>query len=519
MLIIYILFGCSSSINFNLINQKVDSVLQNKKNAIDVLEKTFETKRIVLIGSGNHSTINDSIFLNKDNLRRLYNKGLRYILCEGGLKDNFIYEKKDLEKKYVAIFYPWENVGAVYSPVTLNEEVLNVNLEHNEKNSLKIIGLESGRELFVETENNADQILNYRDKYMYDVAKKFIDSENYNVKFLVLCGSFHGSKKPIKENGKILYPLGYYLNNYYKDSFETYEYLSFSSFYIESTFYDCFLDNENWKITDFKQKFLNRNDIIKINKYIPIFVARENRNYNNFFVDKNSIYGIKYGYILKDESVNKEIINQTFIINDKLKSQTETITNSNNNYNNTAEAFFETERFIKNIYYLKLFYGDAFTYKFWNPEESLIHCLKKILNVEVTTEKINYDRLEEYQNLLSVMYYLKFSKSKDDALYYYKKGKDLIEKARKIMSDEIWFDYWHAYMNFKMEEYQRSLDYCKKLLNNPLVLCSQVYPEILELTINSSEKLNLSYSQYENEFKNLKNEFNIDISAFSLFRN
>ena len=501
-----LLLGCVSKKDFNYINKNVDAYLKEKENAIDVLEYSFEKQRIVLIACSNHSTINDILFLNSENLKKLYDKGLRYILCEGGLQNKLVYEKEDLEKKYVKVFYPWEKVGAVFSPSSLHHEVLKINSTIPENDQIKLVGLEGGREVFLVEKNSEHDILNYRDKYMFDVAQSFIDSKDEKIKFLILCGSLHGSKKILKENRKKIYPLAYHLHNKYKDDFETFEYISLSDIFIDSMHYKEFLESETWQKNDYRQKFLNKHDIIKLNRFIPILVGKENKSYKNFFVDKNSAYGIKYGYALKEEYVLTEIVNQTKITSLKLQNKTIDINKL------STEDFYEIEAFVKNIYYLKLFYAEKFNYNFWNPNTLLISALDELPSSYFSNDALTYKQLTEYQNLLSVMNYLQFSNSIKNSTLYYNYGKELIEKARKLIPQEVWFDYWHALMNFKIGDYHASLDYCKKLLDNQLILCSQIFPEILNLAIENSENLNLDYSFYDNKLRNLRNEFNIDVS-------
>lgn len=511
LLFALLVLGChSNKTDFNFISKKVDACFSEKENAIDVVERTFEKKRIVLIGCANHSTVNDILFLNSTNLKKLHNKGLRYILCEGGLPNKTVYEKEDLEKKYVKIFYPWEKVGAIHSPTSLHQEVLKINSTLSENEQIKLVGLEGGRKNFLMGKDSEDDVLNYRDEYMFDVAKSFIDNETEDAKFLILCGAFHGAKKVVKEDGRRIFPLAYHLHKKYNNAFETFEYISLSDFFINSMHCKDFLKSDDWKKNDYRQKFLDNSDVAKLNKFIPIFVGKENRTYKNFFVDKNSMYGIKYGYALNEKSVLTEVVNQTKATNQKLRDK------AIDKNELSAEDFYEIENFVKNIYYLELFYGENFKYNFWNPHASLTDALNNLPESHSPKHSLSYSQLEEYQNLLSVMHYLQFSNSQKTAALYYDYGKELIESARKILPQEVWFDYWHAVMNFKMGNYRASLEYCKKLLDNELILCAQIFPEVLELAIENSKKLDLERSAYEEMLHNLKNEFDMDISEISL---
>lgn len=175
LLISLLIFGCNSNKepNYQYLSKKVDSIADNSPNAIDVLEKEMTKKKIIFIGCANHSTINDVQFLCIDNLQRLYNKGLRYILCEGGLPDKFVYEQLDLEKEYIKLFYPWESVGALFYENTLFNNILKINSDLPIDDQIKVIGLESMREEFYAYDNDEEKIMNYRDEYMFKTAEAF----------------------------------------------------------------------------------------------------------------------------------------------------------------------------------------------------------------------------------------------------------------------------------------------------------------------------------------------------------
>lgn len=266
------------------------------------------------------------------------------------------------------------------------------------------------------------------------------------------------------------------------------------------------MENKKWTENDYRQKFLNISEIKKLNRYVPIFADKSICEYTNFIVDKNGCYGIKYGYVFFEDYVLKEILHQTKIINQELIDKTINLKDLN------AEDFFKSEDFLKNIYYLKLFYGDKFDYDFWNPKNSLTTALEMLPKSYAPKINMSYQQMEYYQNLLSVMLYLKFSDSKKHATFYYNYGKGLIEEARLLLPEEVWFDYWQAMMNYKIGEYQKSLDFCKSFLSNKQSSCSQFFPEILDLAIKNSSKLKLDCSKFEKQFNCLRNEFDIDVN-------
>ena len=76
-----ILIGCDL---YDKASVVVDDVLNSCPDALNVLESSFESKKIIFVGINDHATINTALFFSKENLRRLHDSGLRYILCEGG---------------------------------------------------------------------------------------------------------------------------------------------------------------------------------------------------------------------------------------------------------------------------------------------------------------------------------------------------------------------------------------------------------------------------------------------------
>lgn len=80
LLLASILIGCGS---YDRASVAVDAVLDSCPDALAVLEYSFKHKKIIFVGINDHSTINTALFFSEENLQKLHECGLRYILCEG----------------------------------------------------------------------------------------------------------------------------------------------------------------------------------------------------------------------------------------------------------------------------------------------------------------------------------------------------------------------------------------------------------------------------------------------------
>jgi hypothetical protein len=124
-LISIIFFSCSNK--YSKASRFVDSILSKKENATNYLEQKIEETKIVFIGSSDHSITNDSFFFDYNTICKLYEKGLRYVLLEGGLQGKTLYDYDDLITNNIILFYPWESVGVQYVENSIIDNILTVN--------------------------------------------------------------------------------------------------------------------------------------------------------------------------------------------------------------------------------------------------------------------------------------------------------------------------------------------------------------------------------------------------------
>jgi len=74
-------------------------------------------------------------------------------------------------------------------------------------------------------------------------------------------------------------------------------------------------------------------------------------------------------------------------------------------------------------------------------------------------------------------------------------------------------------MYMKGNRLKKAYEYLQIILNDPLVYSMQIYPEVLEMTIQCAEKLGFDEQAitYKNQKTSLWNEYSIDVGIFYLF--
>jgi hypothetical protein len=90
---------------------------------------------------------------------------------------------------------------------------------------------------------------------------------------------------------------------------------------------------------------------------------------------------------------------------------------------------------------------------------------------------------------------------------------------KELFPYELWTEYWYAKMYMKGNKHKKAYEYFQIILNNPLVYSMQIYPEVLEMAIQSAEELKLDEQakNYRNQKISLLNEYAVDVGIFYLF--
>ncbi len=510
-----LLFSCQSY-NVKNITENIDSVLEKSPSGIDSIVELLNDSRILFIGAASHAFLNDKLFLNEENVTRLYEAGVRYVLCEGGIPDGPVYREADLAKKWIALFYPWETVGVQYGAKALGEIVNSINSRVSETERITFVGLESGRREFLQDEETEAYVLNYRDRYMADTAVKFIDGAPEDMKFLIVGGGLHGMTvqqdemqfNP-SEPSFSWKPLGAYLKERYHDDFKSVYFIPLDHAIDSSTYWSRLIDSTVWNAENFATKDVSYPDIARLDTQIPLFVPDA---FDGYLVDKFGESGILYSYALNDPDILDEVLRQ-------LKNDDEFFYRTQNEFDYAdPETVFTLESYVRNIYFLKLFYGETFAYDFFNPETTLAAALQNLPR-EPLPLGLTKAEIKKYLTLMKYFYSVTEADSPQNASALFKENKRYLSSAQALFPAEPWIPYWYATMYYKMENYSESLKYYNDFFENPLSQSTQIYPEALNNAITCAKKTrNENLERYYTDMlRGLHNEHDIDVSEIQLF--
>jgi hypothetical protein len=224
--------GCSN-------NQQPENYIVSE-NSIDALLKELENKKVIFIGEY-HDLVNEELFV-ANNLRKLYDSGVRYIFLEGGAA----YENSlpgSINYNFL-MFYPWMQTGWRYESILLYKSIIELNnlLPINEQ--IKVIFPE-----LPDVMN--DQLMNYRDSTAAENIISIMDKTENKEKAVIIYGAAHGETVIIKDfidafSNKYDYiPLAYRLKQHYGSDFSSYSFYYPPNGEQYGTFYQYNPTNEN----------------------------------------------------------------------------------------------------------------------------------------------------------------------------------------------------------------------------------------------------------------------------------
>jgi hypothetical protein len=524
----FLIFLCLlTSCSTKKLTNDISNILSDSPNALEAIMEKLKYSDIVFIGGVSHQLLNEKIFIHS-NLQLLYDAGVRYFFVEGSITENYKYGWP--EKDVSILFYPWEYVGVRYGTDNLYNEIYQLNKDKNEQDKIKLIGLETDREIFIPGTYDLTTLHNYRDEYMAQIAFEFADNAKYGEKILVLAGGLHGSIEIVPnafgstENWKAL---GVYLKEKYKDRFFSLCYVTLDeNIKTNKKFYNMLNSNE-WNNKPGTPKLVTGANALGLRELLPSLYLHGYNDFDGYIVDKSGIKGIMYGYALFDTEIAKEVIEQTKKLNDKISLLTD---NDSLDYSN-PDIYYDISYMLINVYYLKLYFGNNFPYEFWNPEMPLSEALSKletnIFDGTGINKKIVFS-LPSMDNIRSYHDYIYYFTSLNDKYWnsrfrgnIKKKIKiiePLINKAKEYFPYELWMEYWYAKMHLKDNNYKKAYEYLQVILSKPLVHSMQFYPDILDMAIQCAEKrgFNEQANIHRNQKTSLRNEHSIDVS-FSIY--
>ena len=86
--------------------------------------------------------------------------------------------------------------------------------------------------------------------------------------------------------------------------------------------------------------------------------------------------GVMFGYTLFDTDILNIFIEQT----KELDKEISLLKEEGRLENITPDIYYQISYMIKNVYYLKLYFGDNFPYNFWNPKMPLSEAITILEN-------------------------------------------------------------------------------------------------------------------------------------------
>jgi tetratricopeptide (TPR) repeat protein len=528
VVLICVLSSCAS-LGTEKKTKRIATIMTGAPDAISVVLSYFQTSDIVFIGGASHRLLNEVLFVT-ENLQRFYDAGVRYILIEGGSKNaNPISSDEELQQIGIILFYPWEYVGVRYTSRDWGKEreygyeTYLINLDKKGPDTLKMVGLETGRMDFIPGSTDPWELLNYRDEYMANMAFGFIDNAAPGEKFLVLAGGEHGIMDRLGPNSdpEIWKPLGAHLKERYRKRFTSLFYITLDESIKMDPSYQGMLQSEAWRSMPLTPKFIipsRREEFVSIS---PFFY---NGPFDGYIVDKTGIKGIMYSYALFKPDVLKEIIEQT----KQYEAHISVLSNENRFDYEDTDTYYNIMDLLINVYYLRLFFGAYFPYDFWDPQMPLKEALsvlelaafadgadpKDLLSFpipSVNTMRDYHDHIELFASLDGL--------EESGAEERFAFAEPYLKKAHELFPFELWTDYWYAKMYTILKDHEKAYEHLQIILNDPLIASMQIYPEVLELAAFTSEGLGNreQATEYRALRNGISNEFGIDAGYFSLF--
>jgi hypothetical protein len=332
--------------------------------------------------------------------------------------------------------------------------------------------------------------MNQRDITAFNNISNIVDNMRDDERVLIFYGSAHGVTNPIKQaytDSTALFgrrsfmwkSFSAMLKEKYEDDFESFAHVSFNDY----------MNNH----------ILDNNVINEYSEYHKIIFMEDAKNfdlphdlktslnlYDGFIMDQESTYGIYHQYV-----PNYENLQFIFSSLKEMEKNTDMFKLEDNYFHWQDQG-----QYLMYIYYLKLYFGDAFDYQFWNPAKPLAEVLSDLeQNVFVNKETLNenlcfskdIETLREYHKLMIVSNVLGFVErlpSMDNAWL----ARDM-EKAVELFPEDLWAWYWLAYAKTEDGQYEEAAQLWKYIISQPLAYCMETLPKCYEQLAYCYEQL------------------------------
>ena len=487
---------------FLIISCKTKFDLRNEKDAAVQVVQDIQTKKIIFLGN-NHNGAVPTFFL-KENLKKFYDAGVRYLFLEGD-NDNYISEPEKFKGKIYPI---WGHFGYNFEDIILYDEIIEINENHKE-DPIIVVWPETGL-VFTEEEWKDDTLTNnIRDKY---IQEKIIETmDNTNSKAIIFYGDAHGLKKSEIWDSDSKDPywlrLGYYLDNHYGNNFSTYYFYPYSTDKRKSVIYN----------DDYNNDFENKAKCKSLSeKNIELLLKTENaeRDFNHYCLYENWIQTVPFNYL-----PTKEILN--FLIS--LCSDTK-MTNDRQ-----IDIWSKKSQQLFAIYYLKYHFRNDFDYDYTDSNEQLYIALQKLQNKELINMPYVLEDLELYSFYLTD-WISSYVCNHSEAINYINDDLDFylnnLAKAQSLNPRDIWPQYWISYFRTekaissdKKIDYRKAMKEWEKLFKNDLFYASPIiklaYQKMAFCAEKSGDKEKATI--FQNEAEKVNPFLDIDFEYYQYF--
>lgn len=488
-LIAMCLSGCSPDPTPKEIAEKISGAPDAGGYIVDVIRDG----KIVFLSEA-HDKINPILFLAR-NIDRFYDAGVRYVFFEGGLT-----ALPESPEYNFPQFFPWTSAGWKYEEVVLAQSIERLNSRLDDSKKLRILIAEEGL---------VSNDLNERDSYASSRIITVMDASDAGDKALVFYGGSHGSKTVFRDaaiGDKRHYdwkPLGVYLADYYGPRFSSIGFTTLSSQGLDTR-----VPSSDWESYRDIQKIILPKDVAGT----PL--AREFDRYDAFLVERDNVFGTFYQYVPSD-------INMRYLFDhlNYCERNIDDVKVANRMY-----RFDNQGKYLMDIYYLKLYFGECFPYTYWNPETTLISALDTMRSTVFADGKHIADSImidvKSAECLREYHRYMRESGLEGYLIDGNPQSLPTIEEkmaqASRLFPEDLWTQYWIGFARYQSKNFTGAIDALKSLVDNPLARCMEVYPSMLEMLSASARETGdaTGSSEYAAMVSTLTSEHSLDLSGY-----
>jgi hypothetical protein len=503
-------------------------------DAKEYIIKAFAEGKLVFIGE-DRSHVNDELFM-AGHMRDFYDAGLRYVFREGRFADyapvSSGAEAEAVSAQTPLLFPPWRtDVGGKYEEGALEEAVRRINDAVSEEERIWFIASETG----YAPDRAEDADPNVRDQRAFEHIEAFMEQTPADKKLLIFYRDAYGINQTALWSSEgseplIWTPLGARLKERYGDRF-----VSIALRSAQDELYGL-----SWAIPELREPeagpkiaFSESVHTIMGDELMQHFLS----SYDAVILDREAVYGTGFAYYPSYDHL-LALYRRVRDLEDQVDAWKDS---------RSPSRFAEPGQYVQLIYYLKLWLGDSFDYRFWDtsrPAAVVLRMadtkkpLREVLNsldeqsIAAAARYLNADdpqnlqRMRDYTKtmLLSSIHQLVYeafdpavplplSVERREALFSWIAGR--MRESSALFPQDLWPYYWLAYAETELGDYSAAIEHWEYIISQPLAACFEPLPRVYE-------KLSACYAAagdqeqseaYKKTGESLLNEHNLFISS------